>query len=172
MGKEIKINAKKFMDEHLHGLLYDNTHELGDFLMEEVTKGILNGTEDEAITLISQEELDLVLANDKDYEILLAEEKEVNTLRLKGMEEDKKGNTESAVEYYEKCIFSGENATHILIGLYAHAYARIIVDLNKLKEYEKERMYIEKYLQYNISNVEREKLVKRLTLLQNKMNAK
>lgn len=109
------------------------------------------------------EEKVLQRKKDQEYQI-------ISEYRLAGMEAEKKGDVFAAIDNYAKSILNGEQSEFGMLMAYAHSYERIIVCFHKLKDYEHEADYIQKYLSHNLDEKIRQKYSERLTKLQSKLN--
>ena len=132
-------------------------------VMQMETKAFLQGVD---YIDIPESTLDEMRTKKAEHDQWEAAYQEVSFFRLKGMENEKAGNIESAIISYRICIEKGENSIRPIFHAYAHAYDRIIILLHKTKDYDLEAQYIKSLLKHDsLSTATIEKYSNRLDKL-------
>lgn len=148
----MRVKVEDFFNRFIQGALI--SEEVMDLIREKTLKG-------ERYMDISEKVFNEHVARERDRDLREYEYGVISEYRLNGMSTEKAGDLEEAAKQYKKCIYTGENATHRMFYAYGYAYERLFVVLRKLGRLDEERMYIEKYLMYELYN-HRDKYEKRL----------
>ena len=109
----------------------------------------------------------------KEEELRQANYSKIEEYRLNGMYYDKNKEVDIAIYQYAKAIELGETVNN-MFHAYAYAYERIFVLLHKIKDYQAEYQYLEKYLAHEELNLKchektRAKYQERFDKLKNKL---
>lgn len=116
---------------------------------------------------------DIIKQNVKNEELRKTNYDKIEEFRLSGMKFDKNKDIENAINQYSKAIELGETVDK-MFHAYAYAYERIFVLLHKIKDYQAEYQYLEKYLAHEELNLKchektRAKYQDRFDKLKNKL---
>lgn len=148
--------------------------KLPSYFNEAYTECLLNGLSEVDVPDSFYKDASLVeIKYNEEQTIKRERDKEsqiISDYRLAGMNEEKKSDIYTAIDNYAKSILKGEQSEFDLFMVYAHSYERIIICLHKLKDYEHEADYIQKYLSHNLDDKTRQKYSERLTKLKSKLN--
>lgn len=154
----MKFNLKRFVSRYQIILSIDQLGDLLNAIAEGHTSCKVSEYEYERMERLLQQ----AKQEKKDYDAIAK-------LRLKGIEWEKT-NPKRAIDYYKRCVGLGEATPHDCFSAYAHAYKRLIVLLNKEKNYGEQAQYIKSFLQHTgISDDERIKYQTRLDKITKKI---
>lgn len=157
----MKVKVKDFEDKYL-----SSEYKHGMYIPEDLFCQITSSTEpfielpDDIIEIIEKNKSD-----EEKYEKLYDM---ISSHRIMGMEKEQESDINGAIDEYSKSIEIGE--TTDMFHAYAYSYERIIILLDKMKEYNQEIRYISQYLQHDLDDKRKEKYQNRLAKLNSKLN--
>lgn len=157
----MKVKVKDFKDKYL-----SSEYKHGMYLPEDLFCQIISSTEpfielpDDIIEIIEKNKSDEE-KHEKLYDM-------ISSHRIMGMEKEQESDINGAIDEYSKSIEIGE--TTDMFHAYAYSYERIIILLDKMKEYNQEIRYISQYLQHDLDDKRKEKYQNRLAKLNSKLN--
>ena len=163
----MKVNIKEFLDKYRSA-----EYRYGIFIPEDIyvqcsqieLDSLLKGIELSYIDL-PDNVIDIIESNKKEQEDKDNIYNVISVHRIGGMNLEKEGNIEAAINEYKSAILIGEQSSLSQFTSYSYAYDRIIILLHKIKDIESEKQYIKDYLTHDISDKIKEKYINRLNKL-------
>lgn len=163
----MKVNIKDFLNkyraiEYRHGIYIpeDIYVQCSQVELDMLLRGL-----DVAYIDLPDNIYDIIEANKKEQECREDIDNIISNHRICGINYEKEGCIEAAINEYKKAIEIGEQASLSRFSSYAYAYERIIILLHKMKDIDSEKHYINKYMLHDISEKTKEKYINRLNKL-------
>lgn len=164
----MKVNIKDFLNkyraiEYRHGIYIpeDIYVQCSQVELDMLLRGL-----DVAYIDLPDNIYDIIEANKKEQEYREDIDNKISNHRICGINYEKEGCIEAAINEYKKAIEIGEQASLSRFSSYAYAYERIIILLHKIKDIDSEKHYINTYILHDdISEKTKEKYINRLNKL-------